>query len=472
MAFTLRQLAGFAHVARLLRATAIAQLAAAACGSALAELPQTVNTRPDPFAQWRTLDDGHIASSWSSLPSGHGCSAESRALSGHAMLLTESSEAWQDTQPGLFSLVEPRHRLQLDATGQWGCVFGQIAVQRQIDAGGDYWSWDGSAISWRIDDHWRVGAGRIARHWGPGWDGSLILGTAARPIPSLSVEAASGPFDKDGWWWWLGELDFSGFLGKLEDERGDFAHPYLMGMRLVVRPWPWLELGFSRTAMWGGEGRDNSLKAFLKAVLARDNSCYQPDCNEQPGNQLAGYDLRLSLGRWLPGVALYGQMIGEDSRPDDVPLPAKNMYQAGAEWRSDDALVFGEWTDSTAKAAGIAYNHFIFTDGYRYKGRPLGYWADGDSNIWTVGGLLHNLFGGQALAVLRYGTLNAAGENPTWPNARLSSASLQWRKVFDRDFALTIALDHQALSQSQSGGGTQQNWRDTQLRVQLDGWPH
>jgi hypothetical protein len=462
---------GLVHVARLVRAVAVLTLVAAACGSATAELPQAVNTRPDPFAQWRTIDEGRIASSWSSLPLGEGCTPDVRALSGHAQLLTESSDAWQDTQPGLFSLVEPRHRLQLDATGQWGCVFGQLAVQRQIDASGDHWSWDGSAISWRIDQHWRVGAGRIARQWGPGWDGSLILGTAARPVPSLSVEAASGLLDKDGWWWWLGEVDFSAFLGRLEDERGDYARPYLWGMRLVVRPWPWLQLGASRTAMWGGEGRDNSLKMFLKSVLSRENSCYQPGCSEQPGNQLGGYDARLSLDSWLRGVALYGQIIGEDSRPDDVPFPAKNMYLAGAEWRRDGAMAFVEWTDSTAKAAGVAYNHFIFTDGYRHRGRPLGHWADGDSNLWTVGGLLRQLFGGQALAVLRYGNLNDSSANSTWPDARLSAASLQWRKVFDRDFALTIALDHQELSQSPGVGGPQK-WRDTQVRVQLDGWLH
>ena len=155
-----------------------------------------------------------------------------------------------------------------------------------------------------------------------------------------------------------------------------------------MRPWPWLELGASRTAMWGGEGRDNSMKTFLKSVLGRDNSCNGSDCSGQPGNQLNGFDARLSLDRWLPGVALYGQLIGEDGRPETSIVPAKNLVQAGAEWRRDDALVFAEWTDSAAGPAGIAYNHPIYTDGYRHRGRPLGHWADGDSNLWAVGGLL------------------------------------------------------------------------------------
>jgi hypothetical protein len=89
--------------------------------------------------------------------------------------------------------------------------------------------------------------------------------------------------------------------------------------------------------------------------------------------------------------------------------------------------------------------------------------------LWTVGGLLRDLFGGQALAVLRYGTLNESGASTTWPTSRLSSASLQWRKVFDRVFGLTLALDHVNQTWTQSGGGDER-WRDTQLRVQFDAW--
>ena len=429
--------------------------------------PAAVLTRPDPFNTWQALDAGRIASSWSSLPSGEGCRDGERQLSAHALLLLESSQAKHDVQPGQFSLVDTRHRLQGDASGQWGCVFGQLALQRQVAAQGDDGSWDGSALSWRIDEHWRVGAGRIARQWGPGWDGSLILGTAARPFPSVSVDAASGPLADSRWWWWLGEVDLSTFFGELEEERGDYPRPYQMGARLVLRPWPWLEFGISRTWMWGGEGRDNSFRAFLRALFNNDNRCNGSDCSNQTGNQLVGYDLRLSLDPWLRGAALYGQLIGEDSRPDNIPLPAKNLHLAGAEWRGEAAMAFVEWTDSMANATGgVAYNHHIFTDGYRYHGQPLGYWGDGDSQVWSAGGLLRDVLGGQALAVLRYGQLNQAGVNLAWPDARFTAASLQWRTVLDRVFGLTFALDHASLSPN--GGATVQ--RDTQLRVQLEAW--
>jgi hypothetical protein len=432
-----------------------------------------VRTQPDPFQKLQTLDAERIASTWSSVPDAEGCAGADRSQSGHLQVLADSSgeDATGGTDgTGSFDLLQPRYRLQADATVQHGCVVAQMAVQRRTSAEGDKWTWDGSALAWRIDPHWRVAAGTIAHQWGPSWDGSLILGTSSQPFLNASLLGQTGSLAESKLWWWLGEVELSVFFGQLENHRNDFNRPYLMGSRLVARPLPWLQLGFSRTAMWGGEGRDTSLKTFLKAALGRDNTCTDGDCSDQPGNQLAGYDLRLSLGQWLPGVALYGQMIGEDSRADDIPLPAKNMWQAGAEWRRNGAMAFVEWTDSAADYAGVAYNHFIYTDGYRYKGRPLGHWADGDSNLWTAGGLLPELLGGQALAVLRYGTLNAASGSPTWPTSRLFDATVQWRTVVDRVFGLSFALEYVRLSGLAAASGADGTDSDARALVQLDWW--
>ena len=45
---------------------------------------------------------------------------------------------------------------------------------------------DGSYISARLGN-WSTTFGQVDRWWGPGWDGSLILSTNARPIPAISL---------------------------------------------------------------------------------------------------------------------------------------------------------------------------------------------------------------------------------------------------------------------------------------------
>jgi hypothetical protein len=277
-------------------------------GCVLAQQPPptaspAVRTQYDPFERLRDIEAGRIASGWSSLPDSAGCGAGGNTMALHALALAEPSRAAEDTRTGSFDLIDPRIRGQLDATARAGCVYGQLAVQRQIGRDGDFWSADGSSLSWQIDPQWRVAAGVIARQWGPAWDGSLILGSAARALPSVAVDADTGRLAPVGWWSWLGQVQFTAFIGRLENQREDYAHPWLMGMRLVVRPWPWLELGASRAAQLGGAGRDNSLHAFWKSLLGSDN---QGDAingfDNQSGNQLEdvrGENLRAAAGQGL-----------------------------------------------------------------------------------------------------------------------------------------------------------------------------
>ncbi|MEO7851578.1 MAG: capsule assembly Wzi family protein [Rubrivivax sp.] len=424
----------------------------------------SVFNQQDPYRRLADIDAGRIASTWSSLPASSGCSIDEQRVSLHAGALAEPSRAAQDARTGSFDLIDPRYRAQLDVTAQTHCVFAQISAQRRVGVDGDFWSMDGSALSWQINPHWRIGAGLIARQWGPAWDGSLILGTTARPVGSVSIDADTGVLPQTSWWSWLGQVQFTGFLGQLEDGRGDYSRPWLLGMRVVVRPIPALELGASRTAQVGGEGRDNSIQMFWKALLGSDNQTNGAGGFEQPGNQLGGFDARFSLDRWLPSVAVYGQMIGEDEAAN---LPSKYMVLGGASWRHANGLAFVEWTDSTAGLPGVAYNHFIYTDGYRYHGRPLGYWADGDSNIWTFGALWQaGPWGGEGLAVVRSGKLNDAGASTSWPQADLLYASAQWRVLLQPSLQLTVAADVLRLNNLPASADS----TDTQLRVQLQWW--
>ncbi len=428
-------------------------------------LPETVHVRQDPFDRLRKLDAHRIASSASSLPALRTCNADEREASVHALLLAGPSSASEDLGTGPFELIDPRYRGQLDSTLRFGCGFAQFAVQRQVAAHGDFWSSDGSALGWQLGEHWQVAVGRISRQWGPGWDGSLILGSAARPIDSVSIEVRSGSLADSKYWHWLGEVQFSGFVGKLESQRNDYNSPRLYGARVVIRPIPSLEIGASRTGQLGGEGRSESLRTYLQAFLGRDNHVdANGDGGSQPGNQLGGFDLRWSLAQWLPGIALYGQMIGED---ESGRLPSKYMYLAGAEWRHAHGLVFAEWTDTVAGSPGVAYNHHVYTDGYRYRGSPLGHWADGDSQLWAFGALMPSLFGGEALAVLRVGKLNRSGVNPTWPTADLVGGSLQWRTMIGPSLRLSVAVDAQRLSGDFDDAVSR---RSLDARLQVEGW--
>lgn len=165
----------------------------------------------------------------------------------------------------------------------------------------------------------------------------------------------------------------------------------LFGARLTASPWPWLELGASRTFMWGGEGRPESLSSFGDALLGtKDNeSTNSSDSVDDPANQLGGFDAKLNLSSLINVPSnVYGQYIGEDEAGG---LPAKNMYLAGVDYASSiqgkPYQLYAEYTDtrSSGDVKGISYDHFIYTDGYYQQGYPLGYALGGDAESIAIG---------------------------------------------------------------------------------------
>ena len=63
----------------------------------------------------------------------------------------------------------------------------------------------------------------------------------------------------------------------------------------------------------------------------------------------------------------------------------------------------------TLERCNITYGHHIYDDGYRYKGRPIGHWADQDSQILSFGGVLQKENGIGWGSTIRTGNLNEDG---------------------------------------------------------------
>jgi hypothetical protein len=277
---------------------------------------------------------------------------------------------------------------------------------------------DGSYLAARLGN-WSGSVGKIDRWWGPGWDGSLILSTNARPIPAVSLDRrVPEPFETK-WLSWIGPWSFHSFVGRMEKER-HVPEPFLWGMRVEFAPTPveGLEIGLFRMMQLGGEGRPQGFSTWIDAFLSQDNyganSMYQ-DKSKEPGNQLAGLDLR-----WRPfdlPFAIYGQVAGED---EDKFLPNALFFQYGVEtWATLESLtlrVFAEYADLTStwwtddpNSRNVTYGHTIYNDGYRYRGRTIGHWADQDSQILSLGMILLKDDGIGWGGTLRVGKLNEDG---------------------------------------------------------------
>jgi hypothetical protein len=293
---------------------------------------------------------------------------------------------------------------------------------------------DGSYLG-VILGNWILSAGYLDQWWGPGWDGSLLLSTSARPIPSLAIERNYADPFASRWLSWIGPWRLSFRIGELEGDRADFAHTRFFAMRVNFRPIESLEIGLSRSAQFCGDGRPCGFSQFWDLFIGNDND--QP-LDEQPGNQLAGFDARYTLpGSWAR-AAIYAQMIGED---EAGLLPSKYLGLFGIEtwgsvfsgtWRAhfeyaDTACNFSR----THPQFGCAYDNVIYTDGYNYRHRSIGHAMGGDGRMYSLGGLYVDGRGDSWSLLARSVELNRAGASNSHP------ITLQPADLWNIEFSLT-----------------------------------
>lgn len=277
---------------------------------------------------------------------------------------------------------------------------------------------DGSYVGVALGN-WMVTAGWQERWWGPGRDGSLILSTNARPSPGIAIQRNNSVPFKTKWLRWMGPWTFTSFMNVLDDERF-VNNASLFGMRGSFRPARGLEIGISRTAQWCGDGRVCDLKTFLRLLNGNDNRGANVDPEDEPGNQLAGIDIRWTLPRQIP-LALYMQWISEDTRKTGAQLHLW-LQQVGVEhWGSiGDAThrTHFEIVNSSCHLGALgegsivpncAYNHVIFRTGYRYNNRAIGFSGDSDTLSYSFGSTLVQPAGHSWNISLRYMEINRLG---------------------------------------------------------------
>lgn len=344
-----------------------------------------------------------------------------------------------------------RERAELEAGVEWTGDILAARLQATAVSGPDDGRsvrYDGSYLA-ALWNNWALSVGAFDRWWGPGWDGSLILSTNARPIPALTVQRhLSDPFDT-AWLRWLGPWQLLFSVGQLEHNR-DVPDALFLGMRVTFRPISALEIGLSRTAQWGGQGRPERLSTLDELLLGRDNTgSHGITAANEPGNQLGGMDFRWQSPLFNAPYAVYMQVIGEDEAGG---LPSKDFAMAGIE-------TWGAWGDAGASwrlhmeyadtavdgffggppAFDITYQHHIYTDGYTYRGRVIGHSLGGDGRMTSLGMTYITERGRLWDILVRH--MEPERDNPASPT--LMSVELGHRIIRgQQDIALRVAAVH------------------------------
>lgn len=330
---------------------------------------------------------------------------------------------------------------------------------------------------------WNLQATSQRYWWGPGWQSSMVNGSNNPAWTGVGLQRASAAPSASPWLAWMGPWNLDVFFAKAQDPIVVTNQPsgfLYSGMRLTLKPQPWLEVGLSRGLQAGGAGRPSGLTNLVKSFFGQE-------VNQNPGDpvdtsgQIAGYDARISCPQALAKLAggtcaAYTQWMGEDAA-GQIPLPFKFMSLWGFEntYAGGRYRTFVEYINTNAyslpwdnKPTFPGYVNGVYSQGYTQGARWVGPAAGSGSRITTVGWMDAQT---QTSLRLFWGTVGStigaydpsAGAGPSG-KLRGLSASRSWHYL---GMTLTPELAYTHLSTGQDTGSNLKTNTRVGLTIQV-----
>ncbi len=169
---------------------------------------------------------------------------------------------------------------------------------------------------------WNFAFGKQSLWWGPGEGSVLIFSDNAEPIYMFRA-SQTAPFVLPWIFHWLGAMKLDFFVGKLSGN--DYPpRPMIHGEMVSLKPTPNLELGFSRTAEFGGVGRAITPAASFNSYFSYFHSSVLYGTNDNPGKRNGGFYFSYRLPFVRDWLSIYSDAIS-----DDDPSPIASPRRAG-----------------------------------------------------------------------------------------------------------------------------------------------
>ncbi len=199
--------------------------------------------------------------------------------------------------------------------------------------------------------------GRDANWLGFGQRGAITLSSNAKNFYGLKLSSPE-PLDVG----FLGTLKYALIVSRFDRVTTAYGdrQPYFYAIKASLKPVSDVEVGLTLGRQQGGPGVKNSFGSFIKGLVG--------GTHEDDSNSLGGLEVRWRIPA-LRNSEVYGEFSGEDAAKF---WPIVESYLAGiyvpnltADGRND--LRFEYFLGNR-----ILYTHSQFTEGYLYKGMPIG----------------------------------------------------------------------------------------------------
>jgi hypothetical protein len=213
--------------------------------------------------------------------------------------------------------------------------------------------------------------GKQSLWWGPGTTGSMLISNNIDPVIMLKINQVE-PIVLPGFLAYLGPVRAEAFMGRLAGYRSPPA-PYMHGEKVLLKPTPNLEIGFSRTTIAFGQGIPMTLHNLFATYFSVSDICCVANPQDFPGKRQAGLDFSYRLPHLRRWVTIYTDNFSAD---DVSPLvnPSRAMYNPGIYLSQIPRLPKFDFRFEYANTRNReqAYSSFFYKDGYTNKGFLIG----------------------------------------------------------------------------------------------------
>jgi Capsule assembly protein Wzi len=231
-----------------------------------------------------------------------------------------------------------------------------------------------------------ITVGKQALWWGPGEESAFAFSDNAAPFYMLRFEQQR-PFELPGR---FAKVRTEILVGQLSGHHWP-ARPYINAQKIALDLPGNLELGFTRSAIFGGEGRPLTLHTFGQSLFGVNSVDFGPyGSYDPPGDRHSGFDFQ-----WrLPGVR-HLVTIYSDSYADDDPNPLDNPKRSawapgiyfprvpgvpGLDLRFE---TYSTWLYRKDQGGNFLYYNSQYHDSYTNSGNLLGSWVGRDSRAYV-----------------------------------------------------------------------------------------
>jgi hypothetical protein len=247
----------------------------------------------------------------------------------------------------------------------------------------------------------QVSFGNQSLWWGPGEGGPLLFSDNAPPITMLRYDRIS-PMKLPSILGLLGPVRTEFFIGRLTGQqfvripsgavgKGGVSlsdQPFIQGQKVTVKPSPNLEIGITRTAIFGGPGFPVTLTSFGRSLFSAGNSGTRND----PGDRRAGFDATYRVPKLRDWLVIYTDVFTDDEL---FPLayPTHSAWSPGIylpkipKFHKLDFRAEGALTPSRGLFPGFYYFNVHYRSGYTNDRQLLGSWIGRQGSglqLWTT----------------------------------------------------------------------------------------